>query len=745
MTRPPLILLAALSLSALGGCARNEAPSSTRWVRLGTARNAIVGGTLDKNPAHKAVVFVEILDSRSQPAGFCTGTLISSNVVLTAGHCVSDEYGTFVSSTSRYGIFFDTDGDQVPDYPGYPCNLSSQCVAAKNVTGVVRHPGYDPEWGDPQVPVPINDIAYLKISPSAVPSGITPIPFLTKALATGNLKAGATVEFSGYGLQDHPDRYGTCGGYECPSGSLFHVSDTLDSICASTNGCSADLGITPPGALVYTGSSGPCSGDSGGPAFLTVSGQQYVAGVTSYGDGSCMTDGVSTDVSYFEAFVAGAVGTLSANGAACTSGSSCQSGVCVSNVCCDKACPGSCQACKASQGATKDGTCTVLTGSTCDDGKPCTENDKCQSSGACAGTAKVCPGVAGPCTNAGACNPSTGACTGGDKPDGTSCSDGNNCTQGDACKSGQCVAGAAVNTCPAPSACKLPSACNAATGACDPFGNAADGTSCEDGNLCTVNDACKSGACAAGAARACPPLDACHGTGACNTSTGLCSYGQMPNGTSCDDHNPCTTGDQCVAGACLGTASTGACGADACHAAGTCNPSTGLCSGTAKADGTTCDDGDANTINDQCLSGLCKGSPKGADPCFQKKDGAACNDGNACTLDDVCVGEICKGTNPKVCAAADQCHKAGQCDWQTGVCVYVNKAKGTSCDDGDPLTADDTCQAGKCVGQPASSDGSDAGTGSAPAPSCSTTGGAPQPALLLALGVLALCRRRRSN
>ncbi|MGC4116004.1 MAG: trypsin-like serine protease [Myxococcales bacterium] len=738
--RSRLLVLAAL-LSSLSACTKT---SSSTAVPVRSARNAIVGGSRDTNPAHKAVVFIEILDSRLQPLGFCSGTLISPNVILTAGHCVTDENtGGVISSASRYGVFFDTDGDQVPDYPGDPCYFGvSGCIRAANVTQVSRHANYtvDSQY------VPHNDIAYLKISSSAVPSGITPIPALTKALATGNLKAGVTVEFSGYGLQDHPDYYGMCNGGECPSGSLYHVSDTLDQVCASSSGCSG----APAGSIIYTGSAGPCSGDSGGPAFLTVSGQQYVAGVTSYGDAECMTDGVSTDVSYFETYVTSAIGTLSANGAACTAGSTCQSGVCVSGLCCNTACSGTCQACKASLGATKDGTCTVITGKTCDDGKPCTENDQCQSNGSCAGTAKVCPGTAGPCTNAGACDATTGQCTGGDnKPNGTSCSDNNGCTQGDTCQNGACVPGAAVNTCPAPSACKQASVCNSATGTCDPFANVAEGTACDDGNKCTEGDSCKSGSCAAGAAKSCPAPDACHGAGACNPATGQCTYSLMPNGTACDDHNACTSSDACVSGICQGTAGSGACGADACHAAGTCDPATGQCSGTPMADGTVCDDGDSNTVNDQCLSGLCKGTSRTADPCYQKADGTSCNDKNACTLDDVCVGEVCKGTNPKVCAAADQCHKAGVCDWQTGECVFVAKAKGTSCDDGDTTTVNDTCQAGgKCSGEPGGNNGgADAGTNpTAPSSGCSTVGGSAQvPMMLLALGALALARRRRNG
>jgi stigma-specific protein Stig1 len=46
-------------------------------------------------------------------------------------------------------------------------------------------------------------------------------------------------------------------------------------------------------------------------------------------------------------------------------------------------------------------------------------------------------------------------------------------------------------------------------------------------------------------------------------------------------------------------------GADACHVAGECDPTTALCSNPNAPDGTPCDDGDACTAVDACASGVC--------------------------------------------------------------------------------------------------------------------------------------------
>jgi hypothetical protein len=56
------------------------------------------------------------------------------------------------------------------------------------------------------------------------------------------------------------------------------------------------------------------------------------------------------------------------------------------------------------------------------------------------------------------------------------------------------------------------------------------------------------------------------------------------------------------------------------------------------------------------------------------------------------------GANPVVCAAPDQCHEAGVCNPETGVCSAPPAADGIACDDDDLCTADDACVSGTCRG-----------------------------------------------
>ena len=160
----------------------------------------------------------------------------------------------------------------------------------------------------------------------------------------------------------------------------------------------------------------------------------------------------------------------------------------------------------------------------------------------------------------------------------------------------------------------------------------------------------------------CTASDACHVAGTCNPSTGLCSNPVAANGTSCSDGNACTLGDTCQAGTCTAGSAVTCTASDACHTAGTCSPSAGTCSNPVAANGT------------------------------------ACSDGNACTLGDSCQAGTCTGGSPATCAASDQCHAAGSCNPGTGACSNPALANGTGCNDGNACTLGDSCQGGTCTG-----------------------------------------------
>lgn len=276
-------------------------------------------------------------------------------------------------------------------------------------------------------------------------------------------------------------------------------------------------------------------------------------------------------------------------GQPCSNAADCPTGFCVDGVCCDTACGGGatddCSACSVAAGAPTNGVCAPLTGTACDDGNACTTIDTCQA-GACVGGSSVVCQPLDDCHDAGACAPATGLCDNPAKPDGSACDDADACTQADACQGGVCIGGSPV-ACPAPDQCNDVAACDPATGACAVTPKA-DATPCSDGDACTQGDTCQAGVCTAGPALECIAIDACHVAGSCDPTTGQCSNPAQPDGTACDDGDACTMADACIAGTCVGASPKSCPAADECHLEGTCQPVDGACSSAPAPAGTPC-------------------------------------------------------------------------------------------------------------------------------------------------------------
>jgi hypothetical protein len=232
-----------------------------------------------------------------------------------------------------------------------------------------------------------------------------------------------------------------------------------------------------------------------------------------------------------------------------------------------------------------------------------------------------------PCTDD-VFNPFNGGCT--HTPNTNPCDDGNACTTGDTCSFNNCYGGTPV-TCTASDQCHVAGVCDTSTGICSNPA-APNGTACTDNNACTQTDTCQAGACTGANPVVCTPLDQCHIAGVCDTGTGTCTNPAAPNGTTCTDNNACTQTDTCQAGACTGANPVVCTPLDQCHVAGVCDTGTGLCSNPAAPDGTACNDGDPCTHSDACQSGVCIGSHEDICNCLDDN----CNG----TVDEDCLVKV---------------------------------------------------------------------------------------------------------
>jgi MYXO-CTERM domain-containing protein len=477
----------------------------------------------------------------------CTGTLITRWVVLTAAHCTKND---------RTGATFSPSAFRVVFYSG-----AATYLAERAVSEVRPHASYDSNSL-------VNDIALLRLSSDA-PTTVTPIPHLQGAQAVTSADLGVLLEFVGYGETQTGS-----------TGRKLTVTNQLDKVCTSLGGCSWYLG----GQSLYLARNtlcydqtpgGPCSGDSGGPAFLLRGGQEYVAGVTSYGDQNCSWYGCSTKVDAFEGWINDFIGGV--NGSSCSSAGQCNSGFCENGVCCSTACTGDCRACNLSSAL---GVCTVLlNGTPCGDTDPCNGLETCWG-GVCTTTPTECDD-GNPCT-ADSCQAGVG-CRNTPVQDGLPCPDGDACNGEEVCQAGACRA-------PGPLDCDDGNPCT--QDSCEPLGGCRsvpwpDGRECGQGDVCLGAGLCQAGRCVSANPLDCRDDDPCT-LERCDPVLG-CQYPPA----DCDDGNPCTL-DDCLAGrGCQHTPVTDgvACGGGLCGQ-GTCLG--GVCAGQGVP---ICDDGLPCTVD----------------------------------------------------------------------------------------------------------------------------------------------------
>lgn len=226
-------------------------------------------------------------------------------------------------------------------------------------------------------------------------------------------------------------------------------------------------------------------------------------------------------------------------------------------------------------------------GVACDDGLFCTANDSCDGKGMCAGGPQNDCGVTPPACTTVTCDETSKTCGTAPADEGSSCPSTGVCEVNGACHSGLCVGEAKDCSFSPFSECNV-MACNPTTGDCEPTPDAAkDGDKCIlTGDLCKTNRTCSGGQCGGGTPKDCSSMTAGCVVGTCNPVNGSCDPKPIPaggecfdsitachvgtcdasaacistplaDGTACNDHNSCTSGDVCAAGACTGASSTG--------------------------------------------------------------------------------------------------------------------------------------------------------------------------------------------
>lgn len=192
----------------------------------------------------------------------CSGTVVASNVVLTAGHCAEDETTGAVDTPGDYQVLT---GSQSLSSPG----------KITGVTQVIPYPGFDRS-------ALLGDAALLVL---ATPTTASPVALASDPTNLSLYTAGTATVITGWGIDD--------SNSDLPYSLQYGFSVVQNAAYCAQN--AADLGATfdPLQQLCAvdapTDADGTCNGDSGGPILATVGQTLVEVGLTSSGASTCST------------------------------------------------------------------------------------------------------------------------------------------------------------------------------------------------------------------------------------------------------------------------------------------------------------------------------------------------------------------------------------------------------------------------------------------------------------------------
>ena len=224
---------------------------------------AITDGEFD-GEGHPYVGLMVAQDANGNPLWRCSGTLLSSTLFLTAGHCTE-------APAAHVEIWFDADVQSGIPANGYPFT--------GNVGGTPHtHPNYDPNAFF------LFDLGVVVLDEPMVMDEYGVLPQLDQlaSLKTQRGKQDVTFTAVGYGLQE-----------SFPDAASWKENNARVRMVAHPHLIQINGGLVGDFSVLLSNNhatGGTCFGDSGGPNFIGDT--NVVGGVTSFGlNGNCAGTG----------------------------------------------------------------------------------------------------------------------------------------------------------------------------------------------------------------------------------------------------------------------------------------------------------------------------------------------------------------------------------------------------------------------------------------------------------------------
>jgi secreted trypsin-like serine protease len=231
-------------------------------IGVGSA-GAITDGQLDGN-GHPYVGLMVAQDASGNPLWRCSGTLLSSRLFVTAGHCTE-------APAAKAQIWFAADVDAGRPGNGYPFTGE---VGGKTYT----HPDYNPNA------FYLRDLGVVVLDTAMSMSTYGKLPAVDQLESLNTKRGRQDTSFTavGYGLQK-----------SFPDPASWKDQAQRIRMVATPHLLQIDTGFVGDFSLLLSNNAntgGTCFGDSGGPNFIGSS--NVLGGVTSYGiNGNCAGTG----------------------------------------------------------------------------------------------------------------------------------------------------------------------------------------------------------------------------------------------------------------------------------------------------------------------------------------------------------------------------------------------------------------------------------------------------------------------